>query len=380
MKTIQSITSHGEKCWVLGNDQITMHLTETGGHMAPVYFGESAIQPYFLNPWSTEGTDIADELVRLLRGDFFCLPFGNLNSWNGESHPNHGQSATALWTLKDSLAVKGFRVSQFAMDSTVRSGSIEKNIGFKDGEPILYLQDVVVGFSGPSSYGHHATLKFPEGNNRLFVSTSPFRFGMVAPRKDEATSNGLEYYSLKSGAVFHDLSKVPTIWKDPSIADCTHFPSQRGFGDTFAVFHRPEEVFAWTCAAYPDDGYLWFSLKEPSVLPGMLMWIENRSRQNHPWNGRVSCIGLIDMCGNFAFGLGDSIQQNVLNDYGVRTIHNFGNEIFRLQTIQGVVSIPSSFGRVEKVEAIEGECVFRSENGQSVSCNVDIGFLHKGFQ
>jgi hypothetical protein len=38
-------------------------------------------------------------ILQVLRGDFFCLPFGgNTRSFRGENHPPHGETANARWT------------------------------------------------------------------------------------------------------------------------------------------------------------------------------------------------------------------------------------------------------------------------------------------
>jgi hypothetical protein len=48
------ITLHGEPCWRLKHGPVELHVTRTGGQMAPVTFdlGEGRVaHPYSLAPW-----------------------------------------------------------------------------------------------------------------------------------------------------------------------------------------------------------------------------------------------------------------------------------------------------------------------------------------
>ena len=81
----------------LSTDQVELYLTHTGGHLAPVNFHlpDRTVSPYAMNPWVDE--PIADDmpnLIKVLRGDFFCLPFGVSDQL---PHP-HGATANNEWT------------------------------------------------------------------------------------------------------------------------------------------------------------------------------------------------------------------------------------------------------------------------------------------
>ena len=75
-----------------------------------------------VSPWSMEKSIQRDRktpsVIKALRGDFFCMPFGgNSSPFNREHHPAHGEVANANWkfeslkknegpTLRLSLATK----------------------------------------------------------------------------------------------------------------------------------------------------------------------------------------------------------------------------------------------------------------------------------
>src|SRR5512146_2478618 len=94
-------TVHGAPSWRLANDVVEAWVTRDGGHLGPVRFrtGRRIIEPFSIAPWRPQ--DIGPDLpgvLRNLRGDFFCLPFGgNRVPWRGERHPVHGETAEGAW-------------------------------------------------------------------------------------------------------------------------------------------------------------------------------------------------------------------------------------------------------------------------------------------
>ena len=75
VKTIVSQPS-----WVIRTSDVELAVTQLGGHMAPVTFhrrSAAPVQPYYISPWQGERLKIDEPVLVPLRGDFFCLPFGN---------------------------------------------------------------------------------------------------------------------------------------------------------------------------------------------------------------------------------------------------------------------------------------------------------------
>ena len=116
------------------------------------------------------------------------------------------------------------------------------------------------------------------------------------------------------------------------------------------VYNTPQPGFAWTAVAVPEEGYLWFALKDPEILPSTMLWMENKGEHQPPWNGRNCCLGVEDICSNFADGLAASVERNFLNDEGVKTCHQLKeNGTLTVRYIQGVVRIPEEFDRVKTI-------------------------------
>jgi hypothetical protein len=374
LKTIASQPS-----WVLRTKDVELAVTQLGGHMAPVVFyrRRRPIQPYYVNPWHDEGLKIDDPVLVPLRGDFFCLPFGAGGEFRRRFHHTHGEPATGKWTFV--AADKCGKVTLLVLTMTTRQppGKVTKRLMLVEGEQAVYDQHVLEGFSGAYPIGHHATLAMPQEHETVLVATSPIRFGMTNPTPTGDPCRG-RYQALATNKLFRSLSRVPLIWDQPRYGDCSSFPARRGFTDILGVFSEPVSP-AWTAATYVKEGFLWFSLKDPSVLPMTLMWMANCGRHDSPWNGRERCLGLEDVRAFFATGMGPSVRPNSLSRAGIPTAMKLSPERpTTINYIQGVVKTPPSFGRVRTARFAPGSVTFISESGKTVTAAVRHEFLTTG--
>src|ERR1700733_4272237 len=91
----------GQQSWSFKSDCVEAAVTVTGGHLGPVTFdlGEKKVQPFSVAPWVEERSAAQlPDLLKSLRGDFFCMPFGgNAKPWRGEQHPPHGETSNSAW-------------------------------------------------------------------------------------------------------------------------------------------------------------------------------------------------------------------------------------------------------------------------------------------
>ena len=375
---------HEQRSFLLANEHVSVAITERGGHMAPVIFGgsgEQQITPYYISPWQDEEHEAmpADVLIPL-RGDFFCMPFGgNAALFHGEKHPVHGETATGLWSFVDSSSSEsGISRLELELETHVRKGRVSKEIFLQDGHQVVYQRHTVDGFIGPTSVGHHAILAMPDNQGSVAISTSPFRLGMTNPGVFSDPVNG-EYQMLAIGEPFSDLAEIPTLFKNPNVVDATHLPLGRGFSDLFAVVADTSVLNgrpAWTTAVNTEEHWVWFSLRDPRKLPMTAFWLENHGRHSFPWNGRNQCLGVEDICGYFADGLAESVEENVLSKQGIATAISCSKDaVLDIRSIQGAVSVPADFGRVEDVVFGDNKIELRTEDGQSVIVPVNYDFV-----
>ncbi len=375
---------HSQPSFVLANEQVSVAITKRGGHMAPVVFRNGdgqQITPYYISPWQDEKpVDMPADVLVPLRGDFFCMPFGgNASEYKGEKHPPHGETATGLWSfVDDETSEPGVSRLTLALETHIRKGRVTKEIFLRERHPVVYQRHTVEGFVGPTPVGHHATLAMPNEKEVFALSTSPFRLGMTNPGVFSDPAEG-EYQMLAVGKTFGNIKEIPTLFKDPDVVDCSRLPLQQGFADLFVVVADTDALDgkpAWTAAVNTKEHWVWFSLRDPRRLPMTAFWLENHGRHSFPWNGRNQCLGLEDICGFFADGLAESVDANLLSDQGVATaITGSDATPTDIRSIQGAVSVPAAFDRVEEIAFGDNEITLRSESGQFVTVALNYKFV-----
>ncbi|QTN31975.1 hypothetical protein HZ994_06410 [Akkermansiaceae bacterium] len=368
MKTI-----HGAPSFSLSNDLVSLHLTKDGGHLAPVHFklAERMVSPYALAPWQPDGIDAGlPVLLKSLRGDFLCLPFGPQ-----ENGPPHGETANGVWEMVSETQGS----ITLGIDAADIGARVEKSIALRDGETALYVSHRIQGLEGDWSYGTHPILDLsamPEGTAR--VSVSPFRWASVYPEWFSNPADGANQ-ALMIGAVFSDLSEVPLA--DGGTADLTHAPARPATDDLVMMVSEAAteaQPFAWSAVVM--DGYVWFSLKNPADFPATLFWLSNGGRSASPWDGRHSGrLGIEDVCSHFCDSV-DISRKNLLRNLSIPTVRAFSkNTPVTLHTIQAVAAVPEGFGKVEAITP-DGNLglTITDENGRTISTRIRWEHVAKG--
>lgn len=371
-------TVAGQPSWRLATSRVELYVTRTGGHVGPATFdlGGRRVLPFSVNPWSEEriGPPIPS-MLNVLRGDFFCLPFGgNETPWRGEKHPAHGDTAELDWTLDEQVSGGEEHTLRLSMQTRSRPGRVEKLVRLVEGQPVIYQRHTISGMSGPMPLGHHLMLKFPPPDGSGRITTSPFEYGQVFPTGFEKPVEG-GYNSLRAGATFEALSLVPML--DGELADVSRYPAREGFEDLLQYYHPRTAQPAWTAVAFPEDGYAWFSLKDPRVLPGTVLWISNGGRHYAPWNGRHRRVmGIEDVVSYFHYGLAESAEENLATQRGVPTaIQLDPNKPTVVNYIMAVVAIPRTFERVASMEVRGDGVTLVSPDRGRVDVPVETAFL-----
>lgn len=364
--------------YVLRSSTVEACVTEQGGHLAPVVFDRKGrkIQPYSVAPWAAEKLPAGTpEILRVLRGDFFCLPFGgNDQPFKGEKHPVHGETANKKWTFESLEKSDGRTTLHLSMKTTVRKGRVDKRISVIDGHNAVYSQHAIGGMSGPMDLGHHATLKFPDEPLSGIVSFSPFRFGQVFPEPFENPAEG-GYQTLEPGHEFKSLNSVATV--SGEMTDISRYPARRGFEDLAMVVADTSRDVAWTAVSFPKQRYVWFALKDPKVLGGTIMWMSNGGRHYAPWSGRhVNVMGLEETTSYFHVGIAGSAKKNPFNRRGIPTTLKMNpHKPTVVNYIMAVAVTPPNFTRVRQIEVGRDNCTLIADNGKKVTCPIDVGFL-----
>ena len=359
-------TIHGAPSFPLSSDLVSLHVTRGGGHLAPAEFklGERIVSPYALAPWKPDEIDgELPVLLKNLRGDFLCLPFGPQ-----ADGPPHGETANHQWQL----ASENDHSLSLEIEASDVSAKITKTISLRPGQTAIYYEHRISGLEGNFSYGSHPILdlsQVEEGKAR--VSVSPFRWASVYPEYFSNPADGANQ-ALKIGAIFTDLCQVPLT--EGGTTDLTRYPARPGTDDLVMMVSEEataEQPFAWSAVAM--NGFVWFSLKNPADFPATMYWLSNGGRSAAPWSSRHTArLGIEDVCSHFCDGV-DISRKDLLRNLAIPTTRKFSkDEPVTLRNIQAVAATPEGFGMVKTITPSgENAVTITDENGASVEALVD---------
>lgn len=360
---------HGEPSFHLSTPEVDLDVTARGGHLAPLVFHLPGrdLSPYALAPWEPAEYPEQPPLLSVLRGDFLCLPFG------GQSQgPPHGEPANGIWQLVSSHE----RSLHLRINAADSGAHVEKILSSREGEHVVYSEHRISNLEGDFNYGNHPILdlsKLPEGGGR--VTTSGFHWASTFPGAFSDPANG-ESQALKEGSFFTSLEAVELA--AGGTTDLTRYPARAGNDDLVMMANlaaTPDQPFAWSAVVL--DGYLWFSLKNPSDFPATLLWMSNGGRSAPPWNRRhLGRIGVEEVCSYFSHGV-DLSKLAPLAEQGVPTTRRFlAHETVSLRIIQGVALVPDGFGAVRKISPNDGTSVIIGDGtGMEIIVRTDWNYL-----
>lgn len=383
---LELVTVRGQPSYRLATDRAQAYVTALGGHIGPVSFELSgrgeAVSPMSVVPWAEEV--VSQEIpviLRVLRGDPFCLPFGgNDTPWRGEHHPIHGEVANGVWQPV-SLVREGDAVElTLAMETAIRPGRVSKTLRLVDGQSVLYQRHVIRDMHGPMCVGHHPMLDCGEregGEGSVAISVSPFVDGRVNPDVFERPEKGGRS-ALQPGATFEALDAVPLA--AGGMTDLSRYPARGGHEDLVQLWTDPSLDLGWTAAVFRDRGMVYFQLKDPRVLGSTVLWLSNGGRDYEPWNGRhVGVIGLEETVSYFAYGLAASAEENDASRAGHRTAVDLDPaRPLTVNFILGVAAAPPSFDRVASLDRTAEGIRLTADSGDEVDVTLDVDWLFAG--
>lgn len=334
------------------------------------------VQPFAIAPWWREKTSpTMPALLRVLRGDFFCAPFGgNGTAWRGEQHPPHGESANREWSLVAASRDRETAAFHLRLSVRVRRGVIDKRITLRAGQTAIYCEHTLTGFRGPMAIGTHPCLRVPGPAGSARVSAGGWAWGQVLPGAFENPATG-GYSALKPAARFTSLGAVPLT--NGGAADLSRYPAREGFEDLVMLMGKPGRALGWSAVTFPRERWVFLQLKNPAVLHNTVLWHSNGGRHYAPWNGRHrGVLGLEETTSYFHLGLAESAQPNALNRAGFRTaVMLTPKKPLRVAHIFAVAAIPRGFDIVANVQPRPGGILITAQNGRTVKMALETDFL-----
>ena len=300
---------HGEPSVGISGPNVQAWITLRGGHLAPVTFrsGGRSLQPYSLSPWLPGDHPGVDPILDVLRGDFWCLPFGP----QPDGVP-HGSAASEAWEIQE-WSPQRVTMAQQPMDV---GGRLRRTVWINETDSAVYQEFRVDGVQGRFPVGSHPVLDM-SGGGQAHVTTSPMRWCSVAPGLFSDPARG-EHQVLQPGATFTSLNAVPC--SDGSTLDLANYPTPSGHEDLVMLVNDPAAgPVGWSAVSFLQANAVWFQVKSVERLPATLLWVSNGGRSQPPWSSRhLGRMGIEDVCSYFAAGLVES-RQDLLAELGIPT-------------------------------------------------------------
>lgn len=371
-------TLFGQPSYTITGDRVSAAITVQGGHLTAQFKTKNGeVNPFFVSPWWNEAKCNFDEVLNVLRGDFFCFPFGGgEDPYKRKIYPLHGNTACDNWDFVRLVEEKGKKEIVLRMELGEMDGKVDKVIRIMEGEPVLYIDHIVEGFSGKMPLGYHPTLKLPDRERSGIIDISEPIAGFTPPEPFENPKNG-GYSLLKTGIEITNRKKVPAI--TGGFVDISRYPTPRGYEDIVMFLSDEKLEFAFSAVSVPGTGYLYFQLKDPKVLAQTLFWMSNGGRHYPPWNGRVhSVLGVEEVTSFFHYGIKRSVEKNFFIERGSRTTLSFdGKTPVHIRLIMGMTAIEKSFKGVAEIRRKNNSTVTVMGKGGEridVPCRVDFLF------
>jgi hypothetical protein len=374
----------GQESFLLQSSAVKLAITKACGMVGPACFFPDdllPIQPYAIAPWAEEGLSAdTPTMIAALRGDWFCSAFGeNAEAYAGRHLPPHGETANGVWRGIDRVETSAGSWLKLAIDLPLQGGYVESTTALIEDHPVVYQRHDLSGLTGPCNPGHHATLAFPHRAGAGSLSFSRLVHARTYVEALEQPENHGSSW-LKPDVEITDLHHVPGI--DGSTTDLCRYPARTGFEDIAILCADPTLEFAWSSVTFAQEGYVWFSLRDPKQLASTLLWFSNGGRRFPPWSGRhFNVMGIEDITAFFHVGIAASCKENPLTRRGVRTcIAPNGDGRLSIPYIQGVARVPARFDQVARIKrGAQGKSVaLIAESGVTVDIPCHIDFLRSG--
>lgn len=299
-------------------------LEALGGMIGPTSFvlpDGRQVAPFHIAPWFCEAVPSLPGILRRLRGEWPCVPFGadakrdlppgwkaNGESFDGADVP-HGHASNVDW---DFLAPN--------------PNSVDMSVAYPDRHPIKALHRSVrpdpatcaldftltVEARRPCRLpiGLHPTFRLPRGSTVDLVPPA-FRKGRVFPLPVEPSS------LLLPDAMFQSLEAVPTLAGAPlSLAKLPLATNNEELVQLCGV--KGDFVLR-----YPAEGFQVRLGWNADHFPSVLLWISNQGRSYAPWNNRHLALGIEPVCSAFDLGPAVSTGANPIANAGTATAMAF---------------------------------------------------------
>ncbi|MFT3973983.1 MAG: hypothetical protein QM699_11195 [Amaricoccus sp.] len=351
---------------------ISLAVEPRGGMLADLVIERNGhrLAPLHRAPWVQEldamPADAAPHLA-VLEGDFFCAPFGRTDD---PAIPAHGWPANGRWQLEGiDVGADGSKTGRFELPERVNGAVVSKEMTLRPGHPVVYQRHVLRGGSGRVPIAHHAMIRVPGGAR---VSFSPKDFGATptTPQEsDPARGRSLLAYPQR----FDSLADVGLV--DGRRLDLSRYPWAETQEDFLTLFDPQAARVGWSAAVAKVDGFVFFAVKDASVLTQTSLWMSNGGRSYAPWSSRhLAVLGIEETCAHFGDGPAVSGGDNDLSRQGYRTAVTLGGRV-DVRYALGAIPVPDGWSEVMDITVGGGKLVLTDVSGRRETVPFDPEFL-----
>jgi hypothetical protein len=275
-------------------------LQRLGAMLAPVVFsaaGHADLSPMQVAPWADEpGGEALPGVLRRLRGDWPCVPFGATEcppdmpaGWQVREAGDawgHGYGANHEWAWLPQTDPALLALAVTTPDGT----RLTRSVRAVPDAPALELE-LRVEVSEPRRWpiALHPTVRLDAGRAVLDVPHTGAGLTYPVPANPVVSL-------LAPNRSFDRLNAVPRA--DGSVADLTHYPQPIDSEELLQL----QDISGPVTLHYVDAGWALVLDWDRTLLPDMMLWVSHRGRRHAPWNGRHWALGLEPVNGAFDLG------------------------------------------------------------------------------
>jgi hypothetical protein len=294
--------------------------------LAPITFiieGGRQVAPLYLAPWSADETRPAlPEVLRGLRGEWPCVPFGSFRPKDGFP-PDW---AAVIGTSSGDTYQHGFSANVEWTWSRVTPYEVELSCRYPANNDIEELVRRITPVSDRAAVDIELTVK-PRRRTRLpaglhFTFCKPRTQAILRPGayRDAWTYPGPPFEEIQALAPnrrFQDLHRAPA--RGGGFIDATLFPLAVPAEDLIQL----NGVDGQFDIDLPGDDCRVSLVWNREHFPSVLLWLSNLGLLRPPWNGTHVALGVEPVCSAFALGLDATRNENPISRSGVNTAIDF---------------------------------------------------------
>ncbi len=302
-----------------------------GAMLAPITFvlaDGRQVSPMHVAPWANApGTEALPGILRKLRGEWPCVPFGYsvpahgwAEAWAcvmGPPEPDeeaHGYSSNHAWNWLD--GDDGSLALTLAYPKASPVARVERKLTPDPSAPAVDIElSVAVRRACRLPIGLHPVFRLPGVAGAAALELGPFREGRTYPHDVEP---GAEWFARNK--TFAKLSSVPA--RGGGVVDASRLP----LADDTEELLQIEGLDGMVALANPLEGYRVKLSWQKEHFPSLLLWYSNRGRKGAPWDGRHVAIGIEPICSPFGLGPATAQADNPIAQSGVPTALEFSPE------------------------------------------------------